>query len=245
MSISETGDGYYCFRNSEHAGRNYAVLFKKLGVPYELYKKEKLVTALPEYKEDKKDYSAINYFLPAEESEEAVNYLFSRGFLNPEEACQKFGLLVADCGKWAGRLIIPLTVGWTGRAMRQYLEPRYLSHTNEDGFLRYSNNSTTCAILEGPLDLMRIATVTTQLDLIAKTGSRLSNGLLYYLRSKGYRTIINSPDTDVSYEQYEKETRIIRSYCSQANVKLFRLPEQFKDWGETSETEARQLVRSL
>lgn len=244
LAISEEGRGYFCFRNPAHAGKHVANIFWKLKIPAKEFANEKIVSK-PRETEDTKSYTAFSYFQPAYESPEAVAYLKKRNFTNPEDAVKQFSLKYDPLGKWAGRLIIPLTVGWTGRAMRESMEPRYLSHTNEDGYFQYCSNNTTLVLLEGGLDAMRIATVTTQLDLIGKCGNRLSAALLLFIRKIGYRTIINCPDGDVPFEQYEKETSLLKSYCTQAAVRLFHFPKGVKDWGELTEYEARRLVRGL
>jgi len=245
MSISEEGMGFYCFRNPSHAGRNVANVLWKLKIPAKEFADQKVKSSAPREYLDTRSYAAFAYFKDAAENEEAFEYLKKRNFTNPAEASKKFNLKIDEVGKWAGRLIIPLTVGWTGRAMRDYLEPRYLTHSNEDGYFQYLHGSSTVVLLEGGIDAMRIATVTTQLDLIGKCGNKLSAALLVHLRKTGYRTIINCPDGDVSFEQYEKETSLLKSYCTQANVKLFHFPECIKDWGQLTESEARRLIRGL
>lgn len=246
LGIYEASGQYYCLRNPRHKGSNALWLFRALHIPDSEYKGQKFVEAAKTEASDK-DYSAFQYFLPAEESREALDYLSSRLFSSPVDIAQKFKLKVSSSGKWAGRLIIPLTIGWTGRAMRGHIEPRYLAHTNENGFFFYSSNNknTSAIILEGAIDAMRVATVSSQFDVIGKCGNRLSPALLVHLRTRRYFSLFNSPDGDVPYLQHQEDTKILRSYCTWADVVKAEMPEKHKDYGMMKESLARRWVGQL
>lgn len=239
--FEETGQ-YNCLRNPRHRGTNVLWLFRALHIPDSEYKGQKFAP-VERTEKDEKDYSAFQYFLPAEESREALDYLSSRLFSSPVDVAQKFKLKVASHGKWAGRLIIPLTIGWTGRAMRGHIEPRYLAHTSDSGFFFFSGNkNTSVIILEGAIDAMRVATVSSQFDVIGKCGNRLSASLLLHLRTRRYFSLFNSPDSDVPYLQHQEDTRILRSYCTWADVVKSEMPEKTKDYGMMREVDARRWV---
>jgi hypothetical protein len=166
-------------------------------------------------------------------------------FSRPAEICKTFNLKVAKEGRWAGRLIIPLTIGWTGRAMRSHIEPRYLSHTSEDGFFLYKQHATCCIILEGAIDCMRVVSVTNQFDVIGKCGNRLSSALLNYLKQANYLSILNIPDGDVAFLQAFQETKILTGLCTKSVVKKIKIPDGIKDLGEFPESDARRWLTTL
>lgn len=248
LAISTIGE-YYCYRNPKHKGRNLAYLFRALNIPSHEYqdfiREPHYVKLTPGTARGQKDFSLFRHFQLASENREALDYLKIRHFTHPVDVCNHFQLRTSSEGKWAGRLLIPLSIGWTGRSMRSHIEPRYLSHTTEDGFFRYKQGSSTCIVLEGSLDAMRIASVSTQFDVVAKCGNRLSPALLNYLREMHYLTIWNTPDGDVDFNQFFQETKTLRSYCTYSTVKGFHLPEEFKDFGQMHETQARQVLSAF
>lgn len=233
---------FHCFRNAKHSGRSIIVIFRMLGIPKHEYDDQEIKDVEPEYVPDSRNYSAFNFFLPADEDKECLDYLAKRLFTNPIEACGKFNLKYSPEGKWAGRLIIPLTIGWTGRSLRSHIEPRYRAHTSESGFFLHSKGNSSILILEGAVDGMRAATVTSKLDVAGKCGNRLSPALLAYLRERRYLTIYNAPDKDIQFLQYQEEMKLLRSYCTSATIVRATMPEGAKDLGETTESEARQWI---
>jgi hypothetical protein len=251
MSINEVTGEYYCFRNPKHAGHSLAYLFNALGIPKKAYDATlstfNLKGSLPDraWTPDDRDYSSFRYFTPAEESDEALAYLESRLFSEPKNVCRQFNLKVSVEGEWAGRLILPLTVGWTGRSMRSHLNLRYKAHTSQDGYFQYNHHSSSAIIVEGAIDAMRIASVTNQFDVYGKCGNRLSPALLLTLHERRYLSVWNSPDGTVPFSQHRLETETLRSYCVKADVKWLRMDEEFKDFGASSETFTRQVLSVL
>jgi hypothetical protein len=247
MSINESTGEYYCFRNPSHCGHNLGWLLKVLRIP------EKTIAAFNlnstpgtrTWTPDTRDYGSLRYFTPAEESDEALAYLESRLFSEPKNVCRQFNLKVSVEGEWAGRLIIPLTVGWTGRSMRSHLNLRYKAHTSQDGYFHYNHHSSSAIIVEGAIDAMRIASVTNQFDGYGKCGNRLSPALLLALHERRYLSVWNSPDGTVPFSQHRLETETLRSYCVKADVKWLRMGEEFKDFGASSEALTRQVLSVL
>lgn len=245
MAINEATLEYYCYRNPKHGGRNLVRLFKALKISKEFYKlidfkehAEQIVTQ----KQDTKDYTEWDYFQPAWENEEAVSYLSTRLFSQPVDVARKFNLRVAREGQWAGRLLIPLTMGWTGRAMRENINLRYDAYTSEDGFYLYSQNSSSCIVVEGALDAIRVASTSNQFDVVAKCRMVPSPALLKYLKDKKYLSIHNVPDKTVPFSQQYNETVIIRSYCTMSQVSNVRnLPK--KDFCDMTESETRRFLQ--
>lgn len=238
LAISNAGE-YFCYRNPGHKGMSIFKLFSALGIPY---KGERFKEIPRTQKKEDKDFGLIKFFEPAEKNQEALDYLESRLFSNPSSTCKRFKLLTDREGKWAGYLIIPLTVGWLGRAMRDHIELRYDAYTTEDGFFLHQQDSTSCIIVEGSIDAMRIVSVSSQFDVVGKCGNRLSPALLNHLITKKYLTIYNVPDGDVDFTQYFEETNILRSYCTYSQVKRFQMPTNRKDFGAMDESWAREYL---
>jgi hypothetical protein len=245
MSISNIGE-WYCFRNPKHAGLNVAILLKALKIPSFEYADLKIEVSEREYKEDERDYSAWNHFTPAYESEEAINYLRFRLFQQPVEVAKQFNLKVAKEGRWAGRLLLPLTHGWTGRSMRNHLTLRYDAFCSEESYYFYSHNSSSAILVEGGLDAIRGASVSSQFDYYAKCRMALSPAIPRMLREKKYQSIFVIPDSNVLFSQKYEETKLIRSYCTQAEVTNIRkLPDDKKDLCELTESQTRRFLGGL
>lgn len=228
LAISLESPEYYCFRNPRHSGGSFALLFKALNLPPDAYKGLEFKTTIRTQKHDSNNYSIFRFFQHADESQEALDYLTSRLFEDPVKVCRQFDLRVGTEGRWAGRLLIPLTVGWTGRAMRPHISLRYDAYTNEDGFFIYGNSSSVI-IQEGALDSMRIASVTSEFTVIAMTGKKLTPAMLLRLRLMKPSSIYFLPDSDVLPSEYFNYTKQLRSYVPWAPVKRLKLPANVKD----------------
>lgn len=246
LSISPIGE-LYCFRNKKHGGRNLVRLFRTLRIPEASYQHLNLKERVDQPRVvdvTEKDYSEWSYFQPACESAEAIDYLRSRLFERPVDVARQFNLKVSKEGEWAGRLIIPLIPeGWTGRSMREHIEPRYKAHTNADGFYYYSYKSSAAILCEGALDCMKIASTSTQFDVYGKCRIEVSSGLIKMLREKKYMTIFSAPDSTVPYSQRREELTQLRSYCTNSDVRLVSLPG--KDFGALTESLTRQTLGAL
>jgi hypothetical protein len=244
LRISDQLAGYYCLRNRLHKGGIH-YLFSKLGIPTDHLPtpghrainieppKEKVIDSAPSW-----------MFAPAEDNQEMLDYLEFRKFLLPEEVCKKFRLQFSPFGKWAGRLIIPLTVGWTGRSVRPHIEPRYLAETTDAGFFTHGKGETAI-IVEGQLDGMKIAAASSQFLVCATGGGEVSYALINFLRDKGVRTIHSVPDNDAAVSQRMALLSELRTGCPFATVHKTHLPPEFKDAGEMTEVEAKQWLYSL
>lgn len=243
MSINLASGQYYCFRNPRHAGNLVGYLLRQLNIPFKEYVGQKLSEGIREYEEDKRDYSAAKYFEPGEESIEVLNYLKSRLFTNPSEVCKQFELKFSRQGEWAGRLIIPLTAGWTGRAMRQHIEPRYDAWTNENGFFLFKHGSDSVIVVEGALDAMKVAVTSAQFDVVAKCKMIISPAILRFLRDANYQSIYEAPDGNVPALEVFQEMKLIKSYCgTSATVKRLVMPQYTKDFGQMTESETRKAL---
>ena len=243
MALSPIGE-IYCFRNKKHGGRNLVRLFRKLGIPTSEYEHLNINQSIvPIHHEVERHYDEWVHFKPAYESEEAIEYLKARLFTRPVDVAKQFNLKVSLEGKWAGRLIIPLNIGWTARSMRAHIEPRYLSNTSVDGFFFYSQGSSSLILCEGALDCMRVVSVSKQYDVAAKGRIDISPALFNFLREKKYSSIISVPDSTVPFSQRRDELDQLRSYCPNSDVKQLLLLK--KDFGAMNESITRKTLGEL
>jgi hypothetical protein len=246
MSINESTFEYYCFRNPRHSGHTIQWLLKSIReIPQSAYSALDLKEAPRTWTPDTRNYDALRHFTPAVESQEALDYLESRLFLSPVEVCHQFGLKCTREGEWAGRLIVPLTIGWTARSMREHIQPRFRAHTSEDGYFLYTHNADSCIICEGAFDCMRISSVTTQFDTVGRCGKRFSAALLNYLREKRYMSIYYVPDNDVSFSEQFADLSTLRSSLTYSEIHKVLPPSDKKDFGATPENETRKILSML
>lgn len=250
MAVRNDGSAYYCFRNPDHAGRSLTRLFTALRIPLRELKGITAVT--PQHliiqKEEIRDYSDWRLFEPAKDDPEALAYLAMRKFEHPDLLSNRFGLKTVKNGKWAGRLIIPLTNGWTGRSMRPWIEPRYLANTDEAGFFTTSfggPHNSTAIVCEGALDAMRIASVTDQFDIYAKCKMTLSAALLIALKQRQYMRIYHLPDSNVPYFQHSSQTHTLAMMSARKDALTLTLPEGYKDAADVPEKEIQRWLHNL
>lgn len=238
MIISDIGE-VYCFRNPAHAS-HITYVFYLLKIPRSEYGDIKFKETVRSAVSQDRDFSSIRFFHPAEDSLEAMSYLSTRLFSRPADIAKKFNLMYSPEGEWAGRLIIPMTIGWTGRAMRTHIDPRYKTESTEDGFFLFQQGSTSVMILEGAIDGMRVASISTEFDVIGKSRIGVSSAVIAFLKQQRYISIYNVPDGNVPFNQTYKETKLLKSYCTESDVKQFDMPTDKKDFGILEENEARK-----
>lgn len=242
MAVSEDGKGWYCWRNSRHHGGSLHYLFHLLHIPTDILPQQR---GASEYVEQPGlDISAWAGFDSAAFAQEPIDYLEYRGFSSPANVCAKFGLRYAPIGKWAGRLIVPLTIGWTARAIYPNIEPRYLSHTDETGIFA-SGRVSDVILVEGPLDALRLASLTQQYTVIATLGKRMSPALLHHLIALGTQSIHLIPDADVPSHEYLFFLRYLGSFLPHAHIRRVPIPKGYKDCCEMSEERTYEFLREF
>lgn len=183
LAISEVKPAYYCFRNpQDHSGTNIPRLVMKLArVNREdaialLNNFNTLVAATP-HERIKREPGTVakmwETFLPAEHSQEMLDYMYDRrGFSDPIAVCERYGLRYSQGGKWARRLLFPIVendevISWTGRATIDRLTPKYSMLAVEHEGLIYNPRSAEAhqLIVEGPMDALKIAVATEHLPI--------------------------------------------------------------------------------
>lgn len=175
LGINEASGFYNCLRSQQHRGRRPYYLLRALGVnPKEM---DDLINAFggtangpppprPARYEQSEVAQRWRFFEPADTA--ALDYLSRRGFTDPTRTAKDFDLRTGR-GKWARRIWFKLTdldhqiIGFTGRAIDNWREPRYYAEAAETGLYwpRYPADHHNLAILvEGPIDALRIADAT-------------------------------------------------------------------------------------
>lgn len=241
MALSEEGKGWYCWRNPEHNGRHLGYIFKLLGIPTDNLPK---ATKSPEWIAPRvlPIIERHTSFRPAEESVECLSYLERRGFQLPKHVARDFKLMYATRGAWACRLIIPLTEGWTGRSMRPHIEPRYKSEFNERSFFLIPGHSKETVIMEGPLDGLRLAAVTSEFTIIAMCGMKLSDAILNYLRELRPSKIHYVPDGGVPVQTYCRAMNVLQASVPRAIVRPRFVADHAKDLCELPEARVLEWI---
>lgn len=249
LAISEIGKGYYCWRNSRHAGKQLSFLFKALHIPFDAIDPKDLRAPqepVSAAQQSTKQYDLWSFFAAADADLESLDYLRARGFSMPQKVCKQFGIRVDKQGGWSGRLLVPLTVGWTGRAMRPGMQPRYDSETDETGFFDHSDQKHTSALIfEGPLDAMRAASMSHQFAVKATLGKRMSPSFLYGLRERRYKSLYIVLDNDVPSYEFFYFQRYLNSFCTSATVNLINPPNHVKDLCDLSEEDTLQWLSAI
>jgi len=251
LTINEEELWWKCFRNPSHKGKGIGYLFRIMGksvgdfMETESYSRPKVVE--PKFRDlslEKQRTAIWNSFKPAETSIEALEYLVARKFQNPKLTAKQFNLKVANVGKWSSRLIIPLTEGWTARAMRERMSPRYLAEASDASFF-VSGAAPTVLLWEGPMDAMKVASATTQWSSAAMCGFRISASLLNYFLEKGVTNVKFGPDSNAPVSLIQQQLNQLRTSLPFTKVDLLHIPKEFKDCGEMTESEVRLWLYSL
>lgn len=235
--IQTATNEWYC-RRCDQGGYRIGYLLKLLGINTSgmTFTEYDWIAKAPKVVDER----AGKYFEPAETSEKAIAYLETRLFSDPVSVAERFKLKIAPNGHWANRLIIPLTVGWTGRSTNTSLQ-RFEANTNQDGFFYYSQNSSSVIITEGAIDSMKVAQVSSQCDVVAKCRIMLSAAIINHLMRKNYSSVYCAFDSDVDLQKRRDELKYIQNWLSSAKVREIGL-QGHKDFGECTESEVRKLL---
>lgn len=172
LTISEENGAYFCYRVPlSHSGWSLPWLLIHLGVDHDQ------IDSLVEQHSDRRVPRVLvaepavpvawDRFPRAGESEAALAYVRSRGYQSPRETCRRFDLRFTLAGRFAWRVLFPLThhgvvTGLTGRAVRAATTPRYLTNDPIAGSLYLPSGppvpeTRLLLAFEGPTDAMAAA----------------------------------------------------------------------------------------
>ena len=269
-------EGYYCQRDRSHGGRNFPQILRAL-LPTR--SREDIVALLNRHNTltaNARRSRPIQHvpseverlwsrFRPASEHDAYLEYLYGRGFDDPESVCRKYDLRYAPFGRWSARLLIPLTdddgsiVSWTGRAITD-IQPRYdtLPVGRSDLLCMPRMMRANAFLIEGPMDVLKVAEATDLLPItpigLLGTGTSMDRVMRVARLVRNCRNIIVTLDDG---EVYDRNQRIavhygispiatggyrailfsLASLCTKAYIRRLPLPRGYKDYGEMPHAE--------
>lgn len=255
LAISTTKDGYYCFRDNRHRGRNMVYLAMAV-CDIGRYDATRLLNTHLLYTSGVRDpitpaeptkmLHAWNRFQPAGESQACLDFLADRGFPDPVADTVRYNLRYAQEGEWAGRLLVPLTIGgaiisWTGRLIGDKPGPKYRTQPAPGFPVLYAPRQDTIGevtiVVEGPLDALKIASAChshqPSILPVALCGKQLNAAKLMEIRwyTSGCKLSLVALDADVKLgEIYEVVAEL--SGALRIPVRRIALPAGAKDPGE-------------
>jgi len=255
LAIALMKEAFFCYRApNQHSGKSFKRLLHRLGHNdteatrlLRRFAREGstvLPSRLPTDVQEQK--TAWSRFRSAGNSQEALDYLSSRGFTSPRTLCEHFDLRYAPNGLWARRLLIPLhrdgeAVSWTARAMIGRLEPKYLMN-DASTFAALcmpdiiKPKPALAVIVEGPMDALRIAQATRDAKVIsiALCGKSLGAEKLLQIRKacSTCTVILVAMDADAPMSTCYQVVADIQSATNVNRVGRLKLPLGVKDPGE-------------
>jgi hypothetical protein len=126
--------------------------------------------------------------------------------------------------------------------MRGHIEPRYLSEFNERSFFLVPGHSRETVIVEGPLDGLRLAAVTSEFTVIATCGQKISAAILNHLRDTQPSVIHFVPDADVPMHSYFQSLNLLQSMIPRAIVRPRFVADSAKDLCELPEARVLEWI---
>ena len=260
LGIALNKEAYYCYRDpNRHSGRSAIRLLMRLGQG--ALNAERLISKYadhdapdpfdaPQPIEEPPERMEIiwNRFESAKYDDRCLKYLIKRGFPSPRLVCERYDLRVAKEGTYANRLLMPLRINgeiksFVGRAIYDHAVLRYLAFEKAGPQYVYSPNaarplSDTLAIVEGPVDALKIAYACARLPIIvaALNGKHLGPDKLLQLRELGAnkKFVIVSMDADVPLSSVYQMINAIAQAIRPPKIGRARLPRGYVDPGEMS-----------
>jgi hypothetical protein len=254
LGISDKGL-YNCWRDPRHSGNDLVYILLALGM-----RKVKAVQLISEFEQDKptqqpaRQAAAINSnwtaLQSAAESELCLDYLSSRGFSDPGRVSRQFDLRFTKHGLGAWRLLFPMrdahTIrGWTGRALRDHVMPKYLTNCEVAASACISGrlDSERLILVEGPMDALKInCAAPLGFGAAAILGKSLPLTRLALFSKLYPKQIYVCLDNDASSGQVKFLTDELSTIAPACQL---RLPRGRKDAGEMPEPEITAWLSDL
>ena len=259
LTVKEDTGEYYCFRSpGTHSGRSLPWLLLHLGVAA-----GDAIDAVIEQHSDRRMPAILtatppspvrwDRFEPAAEHPAALAYLEERGYASPEKMCQQYDLRFTRSGRFAWRVLLPLTyegqtTGFTGRTIAD-ATPRYLTNDPTSGSLylpagRHVVPPRVLLLCEGPFDALTVARACSRADVLpaALLGTAIPAERKLHISSlaRGVACVVYVPDAD---QAVSNTYRLIAELELIPGVKVKRVPvpRGHKDIAEmTTQTEELQ-----
>ena len=263
LALSETTEAYYCWRNSQHAGRNFVSVLVALHIhrseaiallnSYSVKEIPRETLLLPPPRSPDQLARDWSRFRSASENKRYLDYLaYERGFSNPRLLAERYQLQYAPNGIWAQRLLIPYRaidgrlLTWTGRALDNRLQPRYLTEKSDKGLIYVPPHQNPHAeigvIVEGPIDALKIASACRRVLVVALTGSDLNDAKFLRIKEalSHQRVIYQALDNTVPLSQQMHVRAALAEALSLCYIARLPMPKRYKDPAEIPEEEMEQ-----
>ena len=268
MGINPITLQWGCWRNQKHRGKNIARLLAKFDIYITEDKSEtiqKLINKTFFNVESTAKQEVLhrrNTVLPEEfipivgtSAFDSLyqNYLKQRGFPDPVDVADQYGLCQSTSEKWSGRLIIPIwcadEVTWTGRAIGEsslrYLSPKAEEALNiKQTLWNYNALAQTegdvLVICEGPFDSLKV-------DYYNKPSIR-ATCLFGLMASEAQLKLLNNICTRFNTiilgldEGTLSQSLVLRKHLTNFSPSIAKLSS--KDWGSMEPREAREVIES-
>jgi hypothetical protein len=188
LTINESNGAYRCYRDPQlHAGWSLPWLLLGLGA-----KSREVDTLIEEYAHGARPMGVLQatpaspvdwdrQYRPAHLEAPALEYMRSRGYADPSRVCREHDLRFTKIGRMAWRILFPIdaggeVLGTVGRAVRDSMEPRYLTNDPYGGCVYAPRRASRtrllllCAILGTGIPDARKLT----LDLLARNADHVA-----------------------------------------------------------------------
>lgn len=267
LGIDIQKGAYHCWRNPKHSGYNLDyVLAKVLKVSKaesrSIITKNSDLTFLPEREKDfDKIWEYMDTFEDPIKYKDPIVYLKNRGFHNIESLCRRYNLKYCNYGEWAGRIIIPIyddngsLVSFTARDITGTSGIRYktlksiYSKKKHNELLFNSNNrkeNKDLILVEGPMDAMRVESVTRSVSCWALMGLELTPGRIEVIKKhvSCFLSVYLVLDNDQSHIKALNMKQELEKYIG-VNIKMAFPPKEVKDLGELDNWDLQDWVYKI
>jgi hypothetical protein len=263
LAINEENGGYFCYRShGQHTGYSVWKLLIQMRVPR--VEMERLVERYsngsqpPPRSEPPPGDTNVYWdsFGLASESQEALDYLASRGYTDPHFVARRCDLRVCEEGRLARRILLPISdgrriIGYTARAMHARMVPKYLTHPAVSGGVYVPVEPLTerpLFLVEGPFDALKLWAASGH-SVAALLGLALPPGRQLRLRPMLQRATASYLVLDSDQHKITRHT-MCRTLQHNA-VKPYRPvyyingPEGYKDIGDASLGDIAEWLRTI
>jgi hypothetical protein len=270
LGINEEHGHYRCLRNEDHRGRSPYYLLAALGVRH-----SDMDDLLRQFGGVLREHSFIptthsdhvtpvlaqrwaRRLKPATGDDRALDYLWRRRFDDPGRTARDFDLRVGE-GRWGGRLWLKLTepsgavIGFTGRAMDDWRQPRYYTEAEKAGLYiprPPSPRHRLGILVEGPIDALKIADATRRrynLFVAALCGLTITGNRRLQLSEIARQVpwFAVALDSSVWTTDAQKLISELRAVPALGRVTRLALPPDKDDPGEMTTLEVEQWLSAM
>ena len=181
-------------------------------------------------------------------------YLFRRGFINPDAVAECYGLRWCDSGEWGPRIGFPLydglrMVGWTARAITKRARAKYKTYPSGEGVRHLvwdpvGDPDWLLVICEGPFDALKIDWYADERPVraLAMLGLQAgaAKGAALVRAADGAREVVLLLDRGAEAQALE-----LQAALGPLRPRIAGLPRGIKDPGDLSRVAVERLLDGL